>query len=418
MMNLSRLPMGFWLAMVVPLAYALAMLIIIPDLQPPLEDLALLTAYMGASGYGTVLGVVALLRLRFFQRFGSLRWALLITSMLAVFLIFINVFVTVRLMYISHHDFVLTVALLVYAGLITLVCISAVAHHLIERMKRLSEAADRLTRQDFSTRLEVRGSDELAQVEELFNQAVNALASVEMRKQALEQSRRELIAWISHDLKTPLAAIRAMNEAMLDGVVDDAESMARYHRSIQREVEHVAYLIEDLVQLAAVDAGELVLKRQPTLLHSLVEDVLAQISGQAAQWGVEMCADLPNHLPLLDIASDKIRRVLYNLLDNALQHTPPSGQVRLCAWIEGEWAWLTVHNSGSYIPPHELERIFERFYRGEQARSARQGQRGTGLGLAIARTFVEVHGGKIRASSHPQDGTTFTLSLPLLAVEG
>jgi len=410
---LRRLPMGFWLALIVPLAYGLAMLIIIPDLRPPAEDVLLLTLYMGASGYGTVLGVFALLRVRFFQRFGSLRWALLLTSMLAVFLIFINVFVTVRLMYISHHDFILTVALLVYGGLITLVSISAVAHHLIERMKHLSAAADRLAHQDFSTRLEVRGSDELAQVESLFNQAADALANLELRKQALEQSRRELIAWISHDLKTPLAAIRAMNEAMLDGVVDDAESVTRYHQSIQREVEHVAYLIEDLVQLAAVDAGELVLKRQPTPLHGLVEDVLAQISGQAAQWQIDVRADLPEHLPPLDIAPDKIKRVLYNLLDNALQHTPEGGQVHLRAWQEFPWACLAIHNSGSYIAPHELERIFERFYRGEQARSARRGQRGTGLGLAIARTFVEVHGGKIRASSHPQDGTTFTLSLPL-----
>lgn len=401
-----------WMFIIVPIAYALAMLIIVPDLQPPPEDIAFLTLYMGASGYGTVLGVYALLYLRFFQRLASLRWALLLTSLLAVLLIFINVFVTVRLMYISHHDFILTVALLVYAGLITIVCISTVAHHLIQRITQLGEATHRLAHQDFSQRLFVQGNDELGQLERLFNNASDALASLEARKQALEQSRRDLITWVSHDLKTPLAAIRAMNEAMLDGIVDEADTIRRYQHSIQHEVEHMASLIEDLFQLTAVDAGELLLKRQATALSALVEEVLAQISGQLAQNKLDLRTDIPDNLPMLDIASEKIKRVIYNLLHNALQHTPSGGSISLEAVATGKDLLIHVANTGSVIPTHDLERIFDRFYRGEQARSARGGHRGTGLGLAIARSFVEAHGGTIQATSTPEQGTRFTMRLP------
>jgi signal transduction histidine kinase len=404
-------PLGLLATVLV--AFVAAMLIVVPVLQPPLEDLQLLLVFMGGSGVATAGLIYVLYRQRLLQRFRSLRWALLAIILLTVLLVFVNVFVTAQLMFISQHDLILTTALLIFAGLIATASVILIAGSLTERIEHLGGAVRRMARGDLRTRLAVDGNDELAGLAALFNHMAEQFEAVDREKALLEQSRRDLVAWASHDLRTPLASIRAMNEAVLDGVVTDAETIHRYRQQIHRETEHLGRLIDDLFELAQMDAGHLNLTRKLTALPNLVTETLASISAGAARKGVTIHSDLPADLPPLYIAPDKIQRVLYNLLDNAIHHTPADGCVTLAARRLAQGVQVSVHNTGSVIPPDDLPRVFERFYRVERSRAQDgSGYRGTGLGLAIARGFVEAHGGRINVSSDAIQGTTFTFSLP------
>ncbi len=408
----SLLPPLVLLAAVL-VAFVVAMLIVVPVLQPPLEDLQLLLLFMGGSGVATVGLVYVLYCQRLLQRFHSLRWALLAIILLTVLLVFVNVFITAQLMFISQHDLILTTGLLIFAGLIATASVVLIAGSLTERIERLGGAIQRMARGDLRTRLAVDGNDELAGLAALFNHMAEQFEAVERERALLEQSRRDLVAWASHDLRTPLASIRAMNEAVLDGVVTDAETIHRYRQQTQRETEHLGRLIDDLFELAQMDAGPLDLIRKMTVLPDLVTETLASISARAARKGITIHSDLPADLPLLHIAPDKIQRVLYNLLDNAIHHTPADGCVTLTARRLAQGVQVSVHNTGSVIPPDDLPHVFERFYRVERSRAQDgSGYRGTGLGLAIARGFVEAHGGRIDVRSDAVRGTTFTFSLP------
>ncbi|MCA9904552.1 MAG: HAMP domain-containing protein, partial [Anaerolineae bacterium] len=201
-------------------ALVIAMAMIVLTLNPPLEDIQQLMLFMVATGAVTIGGVYLLYRRRLIQWFTSLRWTLLTIIILTVVLVFINVFVTAQLMFISEHDLLLTSALLVYGGVIAIISVIFIAGTLIERIELLGSAARRVARGELHTRLSVRGNDELAQLTRMFNNMAEELETVDAQKRALDQTRRDLVAWASHDLRSPLAAVRAMNEAILDGVVD------------------------------------------------------------------------------------------------------------------------------------------------------------------------------------------------------
>jgi len=394
-------------------AFALAMLVIIPALNPPMEDVRQLFLYMAASGLLTIAIAYVFYRQRVWQHLFSLRWTLFIIIVLTVFLIFANVWITAQLMFISEHDLVLTTGLLIFAGVIAVIAALFVATTLRERIHELSKGVESLARGNWQTRMPAAGNDELAHLEGVFNQAAAALQELDDQKRRLEQMRRDLIAWVSHDLRTPLAAMRAMNESMLDGVVTDSETVARYQQNIHNEIQHLSHLIDDLFELAQLDTGRLPLNKQATSLHDLISDTLSSMSARASQRNINLSANVDSAVNMALIAPDKVQRVLYNLLDNALQHTPPNGSVQLNARRENAHLEISIHNSGSYIQSADLPHVFESFYRGEQSRSQNGLRRGTGLGLAIVRGFVEAHGGTIRVSSTPDHGTTFTFTLPV-----
>lgn len=395
-------------------AISIAIVMIVAALNPPMRDIQLLTLIMSGTATVTVVVAYVIYHREIMEWFSSLRWTVLATCLLSVALTFMNVWVTARLMFINSHDFVLTTALLMFAGIISAIAGFVVSGTMIKRIYMLAHAAERLADGELNTRLVIEGRDELAQLGRTFNTMAAALQQVDDQKRQLELTRRALIAWVSHDLRTPLAAIRAMNEAIIDGVVSDTETVNRYHESIQKEVQHLSHLIDDLFELAQLDTGHLKITREKASIRDLISDTLGGISAQAEKQKIKLTGHVEDPIELVNMAADKIQRVLYNLLDNAIRHTPPGGEVTLRARQMGQKVCIEIHNTGEVINPTDLPHIFKSFYRGEPSRTrANDGYRGTGLGLAIARGFIEAHGGEIWVESEAGKGTTFSFSLPL-----
>ncbi|MCU0497194.1 MAG: HAMP domain-containing histidine kinase [Anaerolineae bacterium] len=395
------------------LAFVVSLSLVVSLLNPPLIDVIWLFVFMLTSGLTTIAAAYGFYRWRLIQRFKSLRWALVTTITLTVILTFANVWYTAQLMFISEHDLILTTALLFFAGIVSVVSMFFIASAMIMQIREVSSAAERLARGDLNSRIVVQGNDELAQLGQTFNMMAEALQAVDRQKQQLEQTRRDLIAWVSHDLRTPLAAIRAMNEAIIDGVVADPQTIAEYTYNIQRETQHLTRLIDDLFELSKLDTGHFRLTCEPTSLHDLISDTIGSLMAQAERDQITLSGQVSEQVGLVNLAADKIQRVLYNLLDNALKYTPKGGSITITAQREGSHVYVKVHNTGSAIAPEDTSRLFESFYRGEASRaSSPTGDRGTGLGLAIARGFVVAHGGEIGVESTPMRGTTFWFTLP------
>ncbi len=395
-------------------ALGLAILFVVARLHPPAADLRLLVLFMSGSGGLTVLVAYLLYRRGLIRWFPSLRWSLLSIVVITVGLVTLNVWVTAQLMFISQHDLVLTVALLAFAGMTALIFGLFVVFALTDRIQALTRAAERLAQGQLDTRLDVTGTDELAELIQTFNWMAENLQKIEQQKSVVEQTRRDLIAWVSHDLRTPLTSIRVMFEALADEVVTDPDTTARYIRSSLFEVQHLSRLIDDLFELAKLDAGRLDSEFDRSSLKDLISDVLSSMTAQADRRQVKLCGSVSADIDPVTMAPDKIQRVLYNLIDNALQHTPPQGVVTIRACREPGQARVEVHNTGPAIEPLHLPHIFTSFYRGDRSRVRDEdGRRGTGLGLAIARGFVEAHRGRIWVESGAERGTTFSFTLPL-----
>lgn len=394
------------------IAILLSLGIVISNLNPPQGDIYLLFWFMFISGTSSIGGVYILYRLHVFERFNSLRWTLLANIVLLCVLIFVNVWLTAHLMYISPHDFILTLALVVFGGIVGASCVFFIAGVWINRIAALGQAARDLAAGTLKSRMPVYGNDELAQLTLSFNLMIDGLAAVEAQKRQLEQTRRDLMMWVSHDLRTPLATIRAMNESILDGMVSDPETTAAYIRRMQGELFHLSKMIDDLFALAQMDNGVFTVQREVASLRDLISDTLGGMSAKAKQLHIQLEGGVEAGIDLLPMATDKIQRVLNNLIENAFRHTPAGGRITIQARHTTREAVIEVHNTGSVIAPEDLPHVFESFYRVEPSRAQRDGARGTGLGLAIVRGFVEAHGGKISVRSHQDHGTTFYFTLP------
>lgn len=400
------------------LAMAGAIMVVATTLRPGAEDMAFLIIFMSGTGFITISVSYVLYRRGLARWFRSLRWALLVTVVLTVVLIFINVWVTARLMFISYHDLALTTALLLYAGVTAIVFGFFISRTITDSIGELAHTAEKIAHGDLTARLDVRGNDELAKLAETFNWMASNLQEMNDQKQMIEETRRNLIAWVSHDLRTPLASMRVMIEAMLDGVVNDEETRTRYLENSRAEIEHLNSLINDLFELAQIDVGHLKLDYQDASMSDLISDTIGTMTARANQKHIHLDGKVNPSIDPVKMAPDKIQRVLYNLLDNALQHTPEGGSIMLNAYTTTpDTIRVDVYNSGSIIAKDDLPHIFSSFYRGERSRARdNQGARGAGLGLAITRGFVEAHGGKIWLEANSTDGgITFSFTLPRTA---
>ena len=260
-------------------------------------------------------------------------------------------------------------------------------------------------------RAPVRGRDEIAALGHSFNEMTARLEAAALRQQEVDQMRRDLIAWVGHDLRTPLASVRAIVEALADGLVEEPAKVERYLRTAQRDIHALSLLVEDLFEMSQLETGQLPLSPSPNSLTDLISDTLESFTAQAARHGVRLEGSVAPGIDPLWLDAQKIGRVLNNLVGNALRHTPPGGAVEIRAQAAGDEVMVEVSDTGEGILPEDLPRVFEQFYRGEKSRSRATG--GAGLGLAIARRIVEAHGGRIEVQSEPGAGTQMRFFLPL-----
>ncbi|HMQ30698.1 MAG TPA: ATP-binding protein [Chloroflexaceae bacterium] len=385
------------------LGVGLAVLLAVLWLRAPASDVVALAGSLLATGLiSVVLGAVGMGWLR---RGRVPIWLqVTLTYLFGVAVALCNIFVTARLMFISSHDLPLLALLILFAAVIATGLGAALAHVFAQRVSALHSGAAALAEGDLTARVPVAGHDELAALARTFNHMADQLAAGAAERERQEGARRELIAAISHDLRTPLASLRAMTEALADGVADDPATTARYYETMRAQIGQLDRLIEDLFSLARLDAGAVELDLQPVAPDQLVADALGGHSPQAAAQGVRLEARVdPGAGPAL-VSPQQLTRVLDNLLANALRHTPAGGTVTVAVAPAGDGMLaFEVADTGEGIAAEDLARVFERFYRGEKSRSRASG--GAGLGLAIARGIVEAHGGAMAIASAPGEGT-------------
>jgi Signal transduction histidine kinase len=281
-----------------------------------------------------------------------------------------------------------------------------------ERIHLLKGAAEKLAGGDLQTRVPVNGRDEVAALSTTFNQMAAQLQLADQKQRQLESLRRDLIAWVGHDLQTPLASMRAILEALSDGVVDEPEMVKRYLLTAQRDVMSLSALIDDLFQMSQLDAGGFPLQSAPSSLSDLVSDTLESFSELAKQQEITLEGEVEQDVDPVLMDTQAIGRVLNNLISNALRHTPSQGRVSVRVRRGSSGVDVTVSDTGEGIRLQDIPHIFERFYRGDASRSRNRVTSGAGLGLAIARSIVQAHGGDIQVQSEPGKGTQFTFHLP------
>ncbi len=392
------------------LTFAVTLLVFALTMRPVLAEFGEMTLLLGGTaGLSLVMGLAAYY-FGWFERSRRLAWTLLGGYILSGALTLINVMVTTWRMFIEPHDRTLATILLLFATCIAVTLGYFLSMAVTDKVSAVRTAARAIANGHLQTRLEISGHDEVAELATTFNEMAAQLAAAAQQQREVAQLRQNLIAWIGHDLRTPLASIQARVEALADGMVDSAATQERYLRAAQRDIYALSMLIDNLFEMAQIDAGGLLLDRQLNTLSDLLSDTLESFQRLANEKGVHLHGKVEAGIDPVWMDARLIGRVLTNLVGNAIRHTPSGGHVQLHARSVADRVEVIVRDTGEGIRSQDLAHIFDQFYRGEKSRSRATG--GTGLGLAIVRNFVEAHGGQISVTSELGTGTEFRFTLP------
>ena len=355
--------------------------------------------------------VISVLGMLLLRRLAARSIGLMVTIVVAVSVVTmlagISV-ITIRMLGSAERNDVLD--LMAIAGLAGLVVALFVGRRLTKAGQALSSAVQGVGDNGVYVAPQVTLPVELQNLSAELTATHERLAQARSRERSLEASRRELVAWVSHDLRTPLAGLRAMAEALEDQVVIDPREVSQYHSQIRREVDRLTVMIDDLFELSRIHAGALRLSKRMVGLEDLVAEVVASAEPVARHKGVRLTGAAVRGMPVY-VDSAEMGRALRNLVTNAIRHTPADGGVDVLAEVQGGLACVTVSDACGGIPPDDLPRVFDVAFRGESARTPGP-QSGGGLGLSIARGIVEAHSGQI-AVRNAGPGCQFLIRLPL-----
>jgi signal transduction histidine kinase len=400
---------------VLSLVIAVACGTLLADLlmSPPGRELRDLAAYFALSGAATAGAGWAILGLAERAHL-SIQAKAFLTSALAAAVALLNVFIIAQLMFVStSHDLKLLIAVIAFSGILTASFGLWMAATVSRRLQALAERVRSLAAGDLSGRLDTGAPDEVGKLTRDVNALAEMLAAAEQRREAVERERKELTAAISHDLRTPLASLRAMLEAVQDGVVDSPAEVARYHETMRREIERLSRMIDDLFELAQLDAGVLKLNKRRLRLDEVAADVVHAMQASARRNEIDLRLTLSGSTPALEIDGTRIERAIANLIRNSIEHTPRGGSVAVSVAPVNGWVDVRVADNGEGIDGGDLPHIWDRFYRAEKSRRRDpRGEDGAGLGLAIVRGIVDAHGGEVMVDSTPSAGATFVIRLP------
>ena len=378
--------------------------------NPPMNEVWLITGFLLVTTIISAITGYAAYRLGWMNRSPNIRTALLGSYALACLLTFINVWLTARLMFADQHDLLLGTVLLVFAGAIAMALGYLLSSSFRDRIQSIDLAAKDIASGNLSSRVPIEGRDELADLALTFNYMATQLEEAAEERKELEKLRKELIAWIGHDLQTPLTSISAVIEALSDGMVQDEDTRQRYFATAKTNINALSNLIDDMFQLAQIDAGGLILNYQSVSLADLVSDCLESYSQIANRKEIILRGSVSPEIGEVEIDAPRINRVLNNLIDNALQHAEERGRVNLIANKQNQHVEVIVEDDGLGISEDDLPYIFDQFYSGKKTRST--GTRRAGLGLAISKGIIDAHGGEISVTSQPGQ-TRFSFKIPV-----
>lgn len=396
------------------LAIAAALVVAHVTMAPPRSEMVSLATYLAASG--TAAGLIGWLALNSgWSAPLGLRGKAFLGSLVGGVLGLFNVLLIARLMFIStEHDLWVVAAAIGFSVVLMTAFSIAVASSVAQRVTLISDAVRALADGQAVPDMSLSESDEVSRLASDVERLSNKLDASERERERLDKQRVELTAAISHDLRTPLASVRAMAEALADGVVEEDSERTRYYALIQREIERLDRMIGDLFDLAQIDAGALRLEKRRLPLQEIVAEVVEGMRPQAERSGIDLRFDSESEtLPNVELDGDRFERAVSNLVRNALQHTPSGGEIRAVVRRENGWLALDVTDNGEGFDASHAERVWDRFYRGDKSRGRKGAGDGAGLGLSIVRGFVEAHGGRVECKSAPGKGATFTVWLPV-----
>ncbi|MFC5803368.1 sensor histidine kinase [Streptomyces formicae] len=359
-----------------------------------------LFAFLGAAAAG-LLGacVLRLLRHR------SVAVSLTVVAAVTVLAMLSGTLVVAQAMFLNSHDLQVVTTVVAMAAIVSLATALLLGRWVVARSRELVRAARTFGEDGSFAAPGSAATAELAELSKELEATSARLAASRERERALETSRRELVAWISHDLRTPLAGLRAMSEALEDGVVQDPE---RYFKQIRTEVDRLNEMVGDLFELSRIHAGALALAPTRMSVYDLVGEALAGADPLAREHGVRLVGDRVEPVPV-EVDGKEMTRVLANLLVNAIRRTPADGTVAVAAERRAGSVVLSVTDGCGGIPEEDLPRVFDTGWRGSQARTP---PAGAGLGLAIVRGIVEAHEGRADVRN-VTGGCRFEVTLPV-----
>jgi signal transduction histidine kinase len=375
-----------------------------------------LTIVLVAAGGGALVGALGLLA-GWLLRLRSLRWQLALVAVVSVLTVLVGVVAVARLMFLSRHDLAVVMLVTLAAAAISL-AVAAILSEAMVRWSRQVRAHVRRIGVGLPDEPAPRAPVELSALAAELASARRRLEEASDRESRLEESRRELVSWVSHDLRTPLAGIRAMAEALEDQIAADP---ARYHRQIRGEVDRMVAMVDDLFELSRIHAGVLRLQPELVLVGDLVSEAIAGADPVARARRVRLDGEIPQGLQI-SVDPAGLGRVLGNLIVNGIRHTPSDGSVHVSARAVGDQVELSVADECGGIEPATIGRVFDVAFRGAEARtpddptdphtSAR-----AGLGLAIVKGIVEAHRGHVEVANIGPDGEVtgcrFVVRLPV-----
>ncbi|WP_131769284.1 sensor histidine kinase [Candidatus Protofrankia californiensis] len=376
-------------------------------------ELQVVMIALACSAVAALTGVPLLRLLR-----GRPLWATVAAlSVVPVVAVAVGVAGTARAMFLSDHDLRVVLIVVAVSAVVATAAAVRLGRPVVTATTTLTHAAATLGESDYRGAGRVPTA-ELATLARTLDTTHVRLVQARDRERALEASRRELVAWISHDLRTPLAGIRATAEALQDGLVTDTETAARYHRLILADAERLTGMVDDLFELARLQAGAFRLTLEKVCLADLVSDAIAVVDPIARAKGVTFTGTA-DHAVFVVADATEVGRAVTNLLVNAIRHTPDDGTVEVTAEadIARDRAVLAVADRCGGIPTEDLPRLFELGFRGEAARTPGGGDHPhqlrvrSGIGLAIVRGIVEAHGGDVTVHNH-RGGCRFVVALP------
>jgi signal transduction histidine kinase len=351
------------------------------------------------AGVTLVVGVGAALCLRLLP---TVRLQLLGLALVAVVLPLVAVLASGLVMFHSRDDAEI-LALLSGAALSGVVGALLLGHWVLGPVKRLRDVAGELAAGDLAARAPEEGPNELAELGLAFNKMAQSI-------ERLFEARRQLVAWASHDLRTPLASVQGMLEALEDGLARPEE----YLPAIRDQIRILSALVDDLFELTRIDAGVLTLELRETQLDDLLESCVRGLEAEASAKGIRLEKRWDDQLPAVQCAPEKVERVVHNLLTNALRHTPSDGAVAVVVSTQQHAVTVAVEDSGAGLTGETKRRMFEHFWRADPSRAAE----GAGLGLAIARGLVEAQGGRIWAENRAEGGARVAFTLQPARIRG